>query len=115
MRNATRSPVRHRKLGSSGAPTSQRTNNFSQRNASRSNGLKPSRPTSSLTTACLARTGRALVSVKRSKRLSLDPHGHPEVSDAGRNTEGLELEPDSHAAKREMFAEFFSRNRISHA
>ncbi|WP_228511978.1 hypothetical protein [Curtobacterium sp. VKM Ac-1393] len=25
--------------------------------------------------------------------------------------EGLELEPDSHAAKREMFAEFFSRGR----
>lgn len=27
------------------------------------------------------------------------------------NMEGLELEPDSHAAKREMFAEFFSRER----
>jgi len=31
------------------------------------------------------------------------------------NMEGLELEPDSHAAKREMFAEFFSRDRTSHA
>ncbi|WIE73407.1 hypothetical protein [Curtobacterium sp. MCJR17_020] len=29
----------------------------------------------------------------------------------GLNMEGLELEPDSHAAKREMFAEFFSRER----
>jgi hypothetical protein len=27
------------------------------------------------------------------------------------NMEGLELQPDSHAAKREMFAEFFSRDR----
>lgn len=32
-----------------------------------------------------------------------------------RNMEGLELEPDSHAAKREMFAEFFSRDRTAHA
>jgi len=31
------------------------------------------------------------------------------------NMEGLELEPDSHAAKREMFAEFFSRDRSAHA
>jgi hypothetical protein len=31
------------------------------------------------------------------------------------NVEGLELEPDSHAAKREMFAEFFSRDRTAHA
>jgi hypothetical protein len=31
------------------------------------------------------------------------------------NMEGLELEPDSHAAKREMFAEFFSRDRTAHA
>ncbi|WIB34060.1 hypothetical protein [Curtobacterium sp. MCSS17_005] len=31
------------------------------------------------------------------------------------NMEGLELEPDSHAAKREMFAEFFSRDRAARA
>ncbi|MBT1583228.1 hypothetical protein [Curtobacterium flaccumfaciens] len=31
------------------------------------------------------------------------------------NMEGLELEPDSHAAKREMFAEFFSRDRTARA
>ena len=31
------------------------------------------------------------------------------------NVEGLELEPDSHAAKREMFAEFFSRDRTARA
>jgi len=31
------------------------------------------------------------------------------------NMEGLELEPESHAAKREMFAEFFSRDRAARA
>ncbi|MGN7222911.1 hypothetical protein ACTHQN_08610 [Curtobacterium flaccumfaciens] len=31
------------------------------------------------------------------------------------NMEGLELEPDSHAAKREMFAEFFSSDRTARA
>ncbi|WP_176708469.1 hypothetical protein [Curtobacterium flaccumfaciens] len=31
------------------------------------------------------------------------------------NMEGLELEPDSHAAKREMFAEFFSRDHAARA
>ncbi|VXB75470.1 hypothetical protein CURTO8I2_250211 [Curtobacterium sp. 8I-2] len=39
----------------------------------------------------------------------------PVADQAPVNVEGLELEADSHAAKREMFAEFSSRERTAHA